>query len=68
MTGQPRERQDLDAINLTGSDFANSIYGNNGANVIFGKGCNDTLSGHSGVDIFVFDNYRRNRDYQPPPA
>ncbi len=34
--------------NLTGSDFADVLYGNNGANVIFGRDGKDTLFGGGG--------------------
>jgi Ca2+-binding RTX toxin-like protein len=38
------------AINLTGSDTANTITGNNGANRLYGQGGNDVVSGGAGRD------------------
>ncbi len=43
-----------DAINLTGNEFANTIYGNAGNNVLDGKGGNDSLVGLAGADTFQF--------------
>lgn len=42
------------AINLTGNDLANLIYGNAGDNVLDGKGGGDTLYGFAGADSFAF--------------
>ena len=42
------------AINITGNELGNSIFGNAGVNVLDGKGGNDTLVGLQGADIFAF--------------
>jgi Ca2+-binding RTX toxin-like protein len=42
------------AMNLTGNEFANRIYGTAGANILDGKGGNDLLTGGAGADIFAF--------------
>jgi Ca2+-binding RTX toxin-like protein len=42
------------AINLTGNEIGQSIYGNAGANVLNGGGGNDYLVGGAGNDRFVF--------------
>jgi serralysin len=42
------------AIDLTGNEFGQIIYGNNGANTIDGGGGNDYLLGLGGSDIFAF--------------
>ncbi len=42
------------ALNLTGNEFANTIFGNAGVNVLDGKGGSDTLVGLAGVDTFRF--------------
>jgi serralysin len=39
-------------MNLTGNEFANSIYGNAGGNVLIGGGGADTLIGGAGDDIY----------------
>jgi VCBS repeat-containing protein len=44
------------AINLTGSELANQIYGNAGANVLDGKGGGDILVGSGGNDWYLVDN------------
>ena len=44
----------LDAIDLTGNEFANTLTGNAGNNRLDGKGGNDTLIGGNGEDVFVF--------------
>jgi serralysin len=44
------------AINLTGNEFANTIYGNGGANVLDGKGGADILVGFGGDDWYYVDN------------
>ena len=44
------------AINLTGNDFANTLYGNAGANVLDGRGGADTLIGFGGNDVYLVDN------------
>jgi Ca2+-binding RTX toxin-like protein len=41
------------SINLTGNEFAQTIFGNAGANIIEGKGGSDTLYGGKGNDTFV---------------
>lgn len=41
-------------INLTGNEFANSLYGNNLSNVIDGLNGNDILIGGAGADVFCF--------------
>jgi len=40
-------------INLTGNDFAQTIFGNAGANVLKGGGGNDVLRGYGGKDTLV---------------
>ncbi|HYI47410.1 MAG TPA: Ig-like domain-containing protein [Allosphingosinicella sp.] len=42
------------ALNLTGNDLANTIYGNAGANILDGKDGNDSLVGLGGADTFAF--------------
>ncbi|MEA3014870.1 MAG: hypothetical protein QOD42_3415, partial [Sphingomonadales bacterium] len=42
------------ALNLTGNDYGNTIFGSNGANVIDGKGGSDALVGYGGADTFAF--------------
>jgi serralysin len=42
------------AIDLTGNEIGNVIYGNAGANVLDGKGGNDVLLGLDGQDSFAF--------------
>ncbi|WP_292665179.1 calcium-binding protein, partial [Mesorhizobium sp.] len=44
------------AINLTGNEFAQSIFGNAGANVINGMGGADTMTGYGGNDTYYVDN------------
>ncbi len=44
------------AINLTGNELVNAIYGNAGANVLDGKAGADTLVGFQGNDWFYVDN------------
>ena len=43
------------AIELTGNEFAQTLYGNNGANVLNGGGSDDRLIGYGGADIFLFE-------------
>ena len=43
------------AINLTGNEFGQTIFGNAGANTINGRGGNDTLTAGAGNDILVFN-------------
>jgi Ca2+-binding RTX toxin-like protein len=45
---------DTAAINLTGNEYNNIIYGNAGANVLDGKGGNDLLIGQAGADTYSF--------------
>ena len=47
-------QSDTAAINLIGSDTANTIRGNDGANIIDGKLGNDVLTGFGGADGFQF--------------
>jgi len=44
------------AINLTGNEFANTIFGNAGDNVLTGGAGADTLVGWAGNDWFYVDN------------
>jgi Ca2+-binding RTX toxin-like protein len=44
------------AMNLTGNEFGQYLFGNDSANVINGKGGRDTLTGIQGDDSFVFDS------------
>ena len=44
------------AINLTGNEFAQTIVGNAGANILNGGAADDTLIGRGGEDMFVFSN------------
>ena len=44
------------AINLTGNELAQSIYGNNGDNIITSGGGADYLVGGAGNDVFVLSN------------
>ncbi|MCJ8052130.1 hypothetical protein GB928_001860 [Shinella curvata] len=41
------------AINLTGNDFAQTIFGNAGANILKGGGGNDALRGYGGKDTLA---------------
>lgn len=43
-----------DAINLTGNEMGQQIYGNAGANVLNGGGGADLLAGFGGADTFAF--------------
>jgi Ca2+-binding RTX toxin-like protein len=45
-----------DPINLTGNEFAQSIYGNAGANVIDGKAGADLMYGLAGDDTYYVDD------------
>ena len=42
------------AMNLTGNDLGNEIYGSDGVNVVDGKGGTDLLYGFGGADTFAF--------------
>jgi len=44
------------ALHLTGNEFANSVLGNNAANVLDGGAGADKLYGYGGDDIFHVDN------------
>jgi Ca2+-binding RTX toxin-like protein len=44
---------DTNAMDLTGSNFANAIIGNAGANILRGEGGNDTLTALGGNDFLV---------------
>jgi len=44
------------AINLTGNQYNQAVYGNAGANVLDGKGGVDTLRGFGGADQFTFSS------------
>jgi serralysin len=44
------------AINLTGNEFANAIFGNAGDNTIIGGGGADVMGGLGGNDIYFVDN------------
>ncbi len=44
------------AINLTGNELVNLVYGNAGANVLDGKGGADSLTGMAGADTFCFSS------------
>ena len=50
------------AINLTGNELANTIYGNNNINVLGGAAGNDVLAGLGGTDTLNGGDWRR------PPA
>ena len=41
------------AINLTGNELANTVYGNFGTNALYGGAGNDTLVGYDGDDMLV---------------
>jgi len=43
------------AINLTGNEFAQYVYGNAGSNVVGGGGGRDVLNGLGGADKFLFN-------------
>ena len=43
----------LNAINLTGNEFAQTITGNAGTNILSGQGGNDTLRGGDGIDKLI---------------
>ena len=44
------------ALNLTGNEYGNELWGTNGANVIDGAGGIDVMVGFSGNDIYHVDN------------
>ena len=41
------------AMDLTAGDIANTVFGNNGVNILRGQGGNDTLAGFGGSDFLV---------------
>ena len=43
------------AINLTGNEFAQYVYGNAGSNTLGGAGGRDVLDGLGGSDLFLFN-------------
>jgi serralysin len=43
-------------INLTGNEYANTIYGNAGVNLLNGLGGADAMIGFGGNDIFIVDS------------
>lgn len=45
----------ITAINLTGNELINAIYGNAGNNILNGAGGNDVLVGLGGNDTFLFN-------------
>jgi serralysin len=44
------------AIALTGNEFAQTIFGNNGANILDGGGAADTMQGLAGNDTYFVDH------------
>src|SRR5438270_5505131 len=44
------------AMNLTGNEFANQLWGTNGANVLNRKGARQNTSHSPGADVDYFDN------------
>jgi Ca2+-binding RTX toxin-like protein len=56
----------LDAINLSGNEFAQTITGNAGANILRGGGGDDTLDGGPGADVLAGDS--GNDTYLNPEA
>ena len=44
------------AINLTGNEFGETIYGNFGVNTLDGRGGSDTLVGFKGDDLYIVDS------------
>jgi Ca2+-binding RTX toxin-like protein len=42
------------AIDLTGNEFAQTVYGNAGANILDGGAGKDVLVGNAGADIYLF--------------
>ncbi len=49
------ERTTTDALNLTGNEFGQAIYGNNGVNTLNGNGGADVLYGLGGDDAYIVD-------------
>jgi Ca2+-binding RTX toxin-like protein len=49
-------QQSTVAINLTGNEIGNSLYGNNGVNVLNGGAGADYMVGLGGNDTFIIDN------------
>lgn len=64
------DRSTTNALDLTGNEFSNAIYGNGGSNRIDGGLGNDILYGNGGADTFVFgsalgaDNVDQLTDFQ----
>ena len=52
----PNDHQATTAINLTGNEFANVMWGNYGDNIIDGGGGADTMNGWKGNDTYIVDN------------
>src|SRR5206468_2310057 len=44
------------AVNLTGNEFVNILYGNAGNNVLNGGGGADYMAGGAGNDVYIVDN------------
>jgi Ca2+-binding RTX toxin-like protein len=44
----------VNSINLTGNELGQTLWGNNGANLLNGRAGNDTLTGFAGADAFAF--------------
>ena len=49
------DRTTTDALNLTGNEFGQTIYGNNGVNTLDGHGGADVLYGLGGDDAYIVD-------------
>ena len=45
---------DTDALDLTGNALTQGVWGNDGVNVLDGKGGADSLIGYGGADVFAF--------------
>ena len=50
-----RDNLAITAINLTGNEFAQYVYGNAGSNTLGGAGGRDVLDGLGGSDLFLFN-------------
>ena len=50
------DRATTNAMNLTGNEFDNFIYGNAGANALIGGGGTDTMYGLGGDDAYLVDS------------
>jgi serralysin len=51
-----RQHNTVNAIDLTGNEFAQTLQGNFGANILDGRGGADRMFGFNGADIYVVDN------------